>query len=166
VNKFEKLLGSVTGKVAYGAIVALVVCVGLVVANVVKRSLGLGLISGTNELVTLLAACILGLGIPYLTSVKGHVAVGILVDRLAPRKQAVFDVVTYAISIAIGILITWALVELGQYNQASGWHTGVLRVPFYYFVYMLAGSLALTCVVLIKDLARVVINVVKGSKAT
>lgn len=166
MNKFEKLLGSVTGKVAYGAIVALVVCVGLVVANVVKRSLGLGLISGTNELVTLLAACILGLGIPYLTSVKGHVAVGILVDRLAPRKQAVFDVVTYAISIAIGILITWALVELGQYNQASGWHTGVLRVPFYYFVYMLAGSLALTCVVLIKDLARVVINVVKGSKAT
>jgi TRAP-type C4-dicarboxylate transport system permease small subunit len=166
VNKFEKLLGSVTGKVAYGAIVALVVCVGLVVANVVKRSLGLGLISGTNELVTLLAACILGLGIPYLTSVKGHVAVGILVDRLAPRKQAVFDVVTYAISIAIGILITRALVELGQYNQASGWHTGVLRVPFYYFVYMLAGSLALTCVVLIKDLARVVINVVKGSKAT
>jgi len=166
VNKFEKLVGSVTGKVAYVAIVALVVCVGLVVANVVKRSLGLGLISGTNELVTLLAACILGLGIPYLTSVKGHVAVGILVDRLAPRKQAVFDVVTYAISIAIGILITWALVELGQYNQASGWHTGVLRVPFYYFVYMLAGSLALTCVVLIKDLARVVINVVKGSKAT
>ena len=166
MNKFEKLLGSVTGKVAYGAIVALVVCVGLVVANVVKRSLGLGLISGTNELVTLLAACILGLGIPYLTSVKGHVAVGILVDRLAPRKQAVFDVVTYAISIAIGILITWALVELGQYNQASGWHTGVLKVPFYYFVYMLAGSLALTCVVLIKDLARVVINVVKGSKAT
>ncbi|MGB6873191.1 MAG: TRAP transporter small permease [Dehalococcoidia bacterium] len=166
MNKFEKLLGSVTGKVAYGAIVALVVCVGLVVANVVKRSLGLGLISGTNELVTLLAACILGLGIPYLTSVKGHVAVGILVDRLAPRKQAVFDVVTYAISIAIGILITRALVELGQYNQASGWHTGVLRVPFYYFVYMLAGSLALTCVVLIKDLARVVINVVKGSKAT
>ena len=166
MNKFEKLVGSVTGKVAYGAIVALVVCVGLVVANVVKRSLGLGLISGTNELVTLLAACILGLGIPYLTFVKGHVAVGILVDRLAPRKQAIFDIVIYAISVAIGILTTWALVELGQYNQASGWHTGVLRVPLYYFVYMLAGSLALTCVVLVKDLAKSVITVVKWSKAT
>ena len=166
MNKFEKLVGSVTGKVAYCAIVALVVCVGLVVANVAKRGLGLGLISGTNELVTLLAACILGLGIPYLTFVKGHVAVGVLVDRLAPRKQAVFDVVIYAISVAIGILITWALVKLGQYNQASGWHTGVLRVPFYYFVYMLAGSLALTCVVLVKDLAKSVITVVKWSKAT
>ena len=166
MDKFEKLVGSVTGKVAYGAIVALVVCVGLVVANVVKRSLGLGLISGTNELVTLLAACILGLGIPYLTFVKGHVAVGILVDRLAPRKQAVFDVVTYAISIAIGILATWGLVELGLYNQASGWHTGVLRVPLYYFVYMLAGSLALTSVVLIKDLVKAVITIVKWGEAT
>ena len=166
MNTFEKVLRFVTEKAAYGAIVALVVCVGLVVANVVKRGLGLGLISGTNELVTLLAACILGLGISYLTFVKGHVAVGILVDRLAPRKQAVFDVVTYAISVAIGILATWGLVELGLYNQASGWHTGVLRVPFYYFVYMLAGSLALTCVVLIKDLAKAVITIVKWGEAT
>ena len=91
VKRFENVLRSITEKVAYAAMVALVGCTGLVVAHVVRRAFGLGLIPATNEVVTLLAGCILSLGIPYLTFVKGHVAVGILVDRLAPRKQAGFD---------------------------------------------------------------------------
>ena len=166
MKRFENVLRSITEKVAYAAMVALVGCTGLVVAHVVRRAFGLGLIPATNEVVTLLAGCILSLGIPYLTFVKGHVAVGILVDRLAPRKQAGFEVVVYAISVAISIFITWAMVELGLKNQEWGWHTGVLEVPLFYFYYIMAGSLALTCVVLIKDLAKAVITVVKGSSAT
>ena len=166
MNKLEKVLGSVTEKVALGAMVAVVVCVGLVVAHVVRRALGLGLIPGTNETVTLLAALILSLGIPYLTFVKGHVAVGILVDRLALRKQAGFDVFTYAVSLGIAVALTWAMVALGIQNQKSGWHTGVLEVPLFYFDYVIAGSLGLTCVVLVKDLVKAVASVVRGSEAT
>ena len=166
MKRFEDVLRSITEKVAYAAMVALVGCVGLVIAHVIRRALGLGLITATNEVVTLLAGCILSLGIPYLTFVKGHVAVGILVDRLAPRKQAGFDVVVYAISVAITIFATWAMVELGLRNQEWGWHTGVLEVPLFYFNYMIAGSLALTCVVLVKDMAMAIITIVKKGKAT
>lgn len=166
MKRFENALRSITEKVAYAAMAALVGCTGLVVAHVIRRALVLGLIPATNEVVTLLAGCILSLGIPYLTFVKGHVAVGILVDRLAPRKQAGFEVVVYAISVAISIFITWAMVELGLKNQEWGWHTGVLEVPLFYFYYIMAGSLVLTCVVLIKDLAKAVITVVKGSSTT
>ena len=166
MSKFEKALGFVTERVALGAMAAVVVCVGLVVAHVIKRGIGTGLITGTNEVVTLLAGLILSLGIPYLTFVKGHVAVGILVDRLAPRKQAAFDVVTYGISLAITMLIAWAMVGLGMKNQQSGWHSGVLAIPLFYFNYTIAASLALTCVVLAKDLAKAVVTVVKGSEAT
>jgi TRAP-type C4-dicarboxylate transport system permease small subunit len=162
----EKALGFVTERVALGAMVAVVVCVGLVVAHVVRRGLGLGLILGTNELVTLLAAVILSLGIPYLTFVKGHVAVGILVDRLARRRQAGFDVFCYAVSLAITVALTLAMVALGVKNQEWGWHSGVLEVPLFYFQYTIAGSLALTCVVLAKDLVKAVVAVVKGSEAT
>ena len=166
MKRFENVLRSITEKVAYAAMVALVGCTGLVVAHVVRRALGLGLITATNEIVILLAGCILSLGIPYLTFVKGHVAVGILVDRLAPRKQAGFDVVVYAISVAIGIFITWAMVTLGLRNQEWGWHSGVLEIPLFYFNYMIAGSLALTCVVLVKDLAKAIITIVKKGEAT
>ncbi|MFW6102355.1 MAG: TRAP transporter small permease [Chloroflexota bacterium] len=166
MKRFENVLRSITEKVAYAAMVALVGCVGLVVAHVVRRALVLGLITATNEVVILLAACILSLGIPYLTFVKGHVAVGILVDRLAPRKQAGFDVVVYAISLAVTTFATWAMVALGLKNQEWGWHTGVLRIPLFYFNYMIAGSLALTCVVLAKDLAKAIITIVKKGEVT
>ena len=164
MNTFEKVLRFITEKVAYGGMVAIVVCVGLVISNIVKRSLGFGLVPGTPELVALIAALILSLGIGYLTFVKGHVAVGILVDRFAPRKQAVFAVVAYAISLGVTIFLTWAMFEFGSYNQRAGWHSGVLRVPLYLFIYVVAGSLALTCVVLIKDLAKAVVTIVKAGE--
>jgi TRAP-type C4-dicarboxylate transport system permease small subunit len=166
VKRFENVLRFITEKVAYAAMVALVGCTGLVVAHVLRRALVLGLIPATNEVVTLLAGCILSLGIPYLTFVKGHVAVGILVDRLAPRKQAGFAVAVYAISLAVTIFATWAMVQLGLKNQEWGWHSGVLEVPFFYFNYMIAGSLALTCVVLLKDLVKAIITIVKKGEAT
>ena len=166
MNTFEKVLGFITGKMAYGGMVAILVCVGLVVSDIIKRSLGFGLITGTPELVALIAALILSLGIGYLTFVKGHVAVGILVDRFAPRKQVVFDVVTYAISLGITILVTWGMFELGLYCQRVGWNSGVLLIPLYPFIYVVAGSLALACVVLMKDLAKAVITIVKGGEAT
>jgi TRAP-type C4-dicarboxylate transport system permease small subunit len=166
VKRFENVLRSITEKVAYAAMVALVGCTGLVVAHVIRRAVGRGLITGTNELVTLLAGCILSLGIPYLTFVKGHVAVGILVDRLAPRKQAGFDVAVYAISLGITVFATWAMVKLGLRIREWGWNSGVLQIPLFYFNYMMAGSLALTCVVLAKDLAKAVITIVKKGKVT
>jgi len=166
VNTFEKVLRFITEKVAYGGMIAILVCVGLVISNIVKRSLGFGLVTGTPELVELIAALILSLGIGYLTFVKGHVAVGILVDRFAPRKQSAFEVVTYAISLGVTILIAWGMFKLGLYYQRVGYYTGVLNIPFYPFFYVVAASLVLTCVVLVKDLAKSVITVVKGSEVT
>ena len=166
MNTLEKVVRFVTEKVAYGGMVAILVCVGLVISNIVKRSLGFGLVTGTPELVELLAALILSLGIGYLTFVKGHVAVGLIVDRFAPRKRAAFDVVTYAISLGFTILLAWGMFQLARYNQRAGLHTGVLEIPIYHFIYVVAGSLAVTCVVLAKDLAKAVVTVAKGSEPT
>ncbi|MFO7996235.1 MAG: TRAP transporter small permease [Dehalococcoidia bacterium] len=166
MNKFEKVMGFVTDKLAYIGMAAIVVCVALVVSDVAKRSLGFGRISGIYELVELVAAVILSVGIGYLTFVKGHVAVGLLVDRFSARKQAALAVVTYAISLAVTIIITWGMFDLATYYQRIGAHTFVLRIPLFYFIYVVAGALVMTSVVLVKDLAKAAITVVKGKEAT
>lgn len=165
MNKFEKVLGLFTEKVSYAGMVAVLLVVGLVISDIVKRSIGFGRIPGTPELVELVAALILSLGIGYLTFVKGHVAVGILVDRFAPRKQAFFDVLNYVISLAVTGLLTWGMFELGSFMQNSGWSSGVLEIPLSPFAYTVAGALVLTCVVLAKDLVKAVVIIVKGSEA-
>lgn len=166
MNKFEKAIGVVTEKLAYGAMAAIVVCVALVVSDVVKRSLGFGRITGIYELVEFTAAVILSLGIGYLTFVKGHVAVGILVDRLSRRKQAAFEVFVYAVSLALTTLISWGVFDRALYYHRIGAHTGVLEIPIAPFVFVVAGSLGVTCFVLVKDLAKAVITVARGKEAT
>jgi len=164
MKKFDKALRTITEKLAYGGMVAIVVCVAFVVSDVVQRSLGFGRINGIYEIVELVAACIMSLGIGYLTFVKGHVAVGLVIDRLSPRKQAAFDVINYAISLVLTVLLTWAMFERGSYYQDIGAHTAVLRVPIHLFVYVIAGSLVATCLVLVKDLTGSAIVFLKGKE--
>jgi TRAP-type C4-dicarboxylate transport system permease small subunit len=122
----------------------------------------LGLIPATNEVVTLLAACILSLGIPYLTFVKGHVAVGILVDRFRPRVQAVFDLVTGVIALGFTIWLTEGMLEMAIRNFRYGWVTGVLEIPRAPFMFLIAVSLALACLVLVRDVIKAVMVIRKG----
>ncbi|MFO7773847.1 MAG: TRAP transporter small permease [Dehalococcoidia bacterium] len=166
MNNLNKVLRIVTEKMAYGAMAAILACVGLVMSDIVKRSLGFGFVRGVAEIVPLISAVILSMGIAYLTYLRGHVAVGMLVDRLAPRKQAMVDLVTYVISIAVTVALTWAMFKYASYVEGIGWHSGSMKIPLYPFVYVVAVSLALTCVVLIKEVVNAVVIVVRKGGGT
>ena len=165
MNTFEKVLQSVTGKMAMVAQVAIVVCMGLVVVEVIKRAVVVGGIRGSSEIVELLAAVILSMGIGYLTFVKGHVAVGLIVDRFRPRVQAAFELVTCAIALGFTIWLTAAMANFSLSKLRDGLETGTLQIPLYPFCFVITVALALTCVVLIKDLLKAVIMLRRGGEA-
>ncbi|MGQ9546915.1 MAG: TRAP transporter small permease [Dehalococcoidia bacterium] len=165
MNTFEKVLGFVTDKMAWVAQWAMVGCMAFVVTDIIKRSLGFGLIPGVPEVVELISAVILSMGISYLTFVRGHVAVDILTMRLRPRVQNVFELVTSVIALGITVLVAWGFFKFAMYNQSAGWVTGSLQIPRHPFCYLVAVSLALTCVVLIRDLLSAAIKVRTGGGA-
>jgi len=162
VNSFEKILQSVTEKMAMVAQGAIVACMGLVVVEAIKRAVVVGGIRGSSEIVEMLAAVILSMGIGYLTFVKGHVAVGILVDRFRPRVQAVFDLVTGVVALGFTIWLTAGMVEMAIRNFRYGWVTGVLAIPRAPFMLLIAVSIALACVVLVRDVIKAVMVIRKG----
>jgi TRAP-type C4-dicarboxylate transport system permease small subunit len=166
VNTFEKVLGSVTEKMARVSMVAIVAVMVLVVSNIIKRLLGFMPIPGTFEVVELVASVILGMGIAYLTFLKGHVAVGLLVDRFSPRTQAVFDLGNSVISLGFTIWLTQALITYSMSSRGSGDVTAQLLIPIYPFCFAVSAALALMCVVLLRDLARAVMALSKKSEAT
>jgi hypothetical protein len=47
-------------------------------------------------------------------------------------------------------------------NYNYGWVTGVLEIPRYPFMFLIAVSLALTCMVLFRDLIQAVMAIRKG----
>ena len=85
MNAFEKVVQFITEKMAWVSMVAVVGCVALVMSDVIRYNLFHEPIPGTHELVELIASVILSTSIAYVTFLKGHVSVDLLVDRLRPR---------------------------------------------------------------------------------
>jgi TRAP-type C4-dicarboxylate transport system permease small subunit len=162
MNTFEKVLGFVAEKMAWIAMFAIVACMALVVTDVIRYQVVHKPLPGTHEVVELIAAVILSMGIGYLTFVRGHVAVGILVDGFRPRVQAVFDLVTGVISLGFTIWLTEGTLEMAIRNFRYGWVTGVLQIPRAPFIFLIAVSLALACVVLVRDVIKAVMVIRKG----
>ena len=162
MNAFEKFLRIITEKMAWVAMFAIVVCMALVVTDVIRYQAIGEPVPGTHEVVELIASVILSMGIGYLTFVRGHVSVGIVVDLFRPRVQAVFDLVTGVIALGFTIWLTFGMVEMAIRNLNYGWVTGVLEIPRHPFMFLIALSLALACVVLFRDLIRAVMVIRNG----
>ncbi|MGQ9546903.1 MAG: TRAP transporter small permease subunit [Dehalococcoidia bacterium] len=164
MKTFEKVLKSATEGMAVIGQAAIVACMVLVVSSVIKRSLVVSEIPGTFEVVELIAAVVLSMGIPYLTFVKGHVAVGVIVERFRPRTQAVFDIFNSLISLGFAGWLTHALFQYSIQRLGDGAITGWLEIPLYPFCFLVSVSLALTCVVLIRDLVSAALRVRTGGE--
>ena len=162
MNAFDKVLRFITEKMAWVSIFAILACVALVVTDVIRYQAIGEPVPGAHEIVELIAAVILSMGIGYLTFVKGHVSVGLLVDLFRPRVQAVFDLVTGVIALGFTIWLTQGMVEMAIRNFNYGWVTGVLEIPRSPFMFLIAFSLALTCVVLARDVIKSVMVIRKG----
>jgi TRAP-type C4-dicarboxylate transport system permease small subunit len=84
------------------------------------------------------------------------------VDLFRPRVQAVFDLFNSVVCLAFTIWLTEGVFEMAVRNYNYGWVTGVLEIPRAPFMFLIAVSLAFTCVVLVRDLIRAVMAIRKG----
>ena len=162
MNAFDKVLRFITEKMAWVSMFAIVACVALVVTDVIRYQIVGKPVPGTHEVVELIAAVILSMGIGYLTFVKGHVSVGLVVDRFRPRVQAVFDLVTGLVALGFTAWLTEGMVRMAIRNFRYGWVTGVLEIPRHPFMYLISLALALTCLVLVRDVIKSVVVIRKG----
>ena len=162
MNAFEKVVRFTTEKMAWISMVAVVGCVALVMADVIRYNLIHEPIPGTHELVELIASVILSTSIAYVTFVKGHVSVDILVDRFRPRTQAFYDLVNSIISLAFTAWLTVGVFIMAMRNHRYGWVTGVLQIPRAPFMFLIGAALGLTCLVLVMYAIRAVIELRKG----
>jgi len=162
MNAFEKVVQFITEKMTWVTMVAIVACTALVMTDVISYNVAHKPIPGTHELVELIASVILSTSIAYVTFVKGHVSVGILVDRLRPRAQAVFDLVNSIIALAFMVWLTEGVFEMAMRNLRYGWVTGVLQIPRAPFMFLIGAALGLACLVLVRDTIRAVIVLRKG----
>lgn len=139
---------------------ALVSIVLLTVTDVILRRFRMP-IDWAFEVVVMLAAIVISFALPQSTLDKGHVLTDFLIEKLTPRWQKSFFVITRAMAIFVFVILGWRVVCLGQKFCKAGQVSPILEFPDYSVAYAVAVALFIECLVLLWSL----VEEVRGGKA-
>ena len=141
---FSKFLDRIAG-------LFLVAVMSLVVGNILLRVLFGKSILGTYEFVGFITAAMIGLSLAYCAIQKGHIAIGLFMDKMPPKIQHISDILINGIALIFWMLSAWHLYQYAYKMSLSGVVSPTTQMPFYYFVYIVAfGVFALSLVMLLR----------------
>ncbi len=161
---FERYVQAFVWRTAQVAQVALFLAMAIIMANVILR-IPWKPVPGTVEIVELFGAVLLALGVAYTGIMKGHIMVGVLVDRFKPRVQAVVDIFVSIVSLIFTYLLAREIYNFATSSMQRGYTTGYLYIPIAPAIYLVAFGFVMLALVLLLDLIKAAIIVLKGSES-
>jgi TRAP-type C4-dicarboxylate transport system permease small subunit len=160
----EQAVQQVAWKLAQIGQVATAVVMFLLVANIFSRFLWKLPVPGTVELTEMLGTVLLAGGVAYCHWVKGHISVGVLVERLSPRGQGLVDTLMNLLALAATGVLAKETLAFGLSMAREGYKTADLHVPMYPFIYLVGVCFLVLAIIIVRDLIKAVIMLVKGSE--
>lgn len=153
----ERYVFPLNGLVRKLALVILLLMMFLTVGDVVGRYLVGRLpffqpIPGTYELTEFMLVIMVFTALGYAQIRKDHITIDALVSRFSIRTQSVIDSITYLFSLALFSLVTWQSAVFAYRLFLERDVSGILMVPIYPFVIVVAIGSFLFCLVLLLNL--------------
>ncbi len=161
ISLLEKFVHNLTLRTAQAAQLAMVLAMLIIVANVILR-IPWKPIGGTVELVEMAGALLLALGVAYTAMTKGHIMVGILVDRFPPRIQGIVDLFVTSISLFFSFILARELLFYAINMMEKGYETGHLKIPMAPSIFIVSFGFMMLALVLLLDLIKAFNLALKG----
>ena len=120
-------------------------------ADVVLRACGRPL-TGSLDVVSVLAALAICFALPYTTAVKGHVAVEYFFHRLSPVWRVVVDTLIRLLVLGLFALVAAAGVAHGRSLARSGTVSPTLELPLFWVPWVLAFCCVVASLVVLYNL--------------
>jgi len=150
VNLVNKILALFSRRVGDIGLLVLMAMVLLVVVDVVSRRLFNSPLSFSFELIHVLLVATVFFAVVYTTSLQRHISVDVLTSRFPTKARTITDKVTDFISLGVFALIGWRSLVQAARIWAMGKETGILGVPIYPFLYVVAfGSIMAALIILV-----------------
>ena len=121
-------------------------------------------IPGLVEMSSFMLVIIIFLAAAYTEVVKGHIVIGIAVDRLSERTQAIIDSITYVLSLVLASVALWQSVVRGILIMEVGKVTSVLAIPHFPFIYVLAFGWVILGLAILLHLIHFVARAVRRAR--
>ncbi|HLS16826.1 MAG TPA: TRAP transporter small permease [Paenalcaligenes sp.] len=130
---FRKVIFSLTTVVRTVALSTMVAMMFFIFFAVLSRQFYRPVI-GDIELVQLGMVVLIMFGLAYTEQIKGHISIGIFVDRFPQKLQRLLDCLGYALTIGVTGLIAYTFVGVAQEHQYQmRLSTDLMSIPFYPF---------------------------------
>jgi|SRR5690625_60875 len=134
-------------KVVHGAIgvfkvmgnIVILLMMLLLVFSAFMKKIGYPII-GDYELTELLMLSLIMFALAYTHLIKGHISIGIIVDRLSEKVQVFFDIFANLITMLVTLTIFYYFFNLATERFLSPFSksTDLLSIPFYPFEYIIS----------------------------
>lgn len=160
-NFLKKALSLISCRVRDLGAIVLMAMVLLVVVDVSLRRLFNSPLPFSFELIGIMLVIVVYCFVAYSTSTGRHVGVDVLTTRFPPKTKTTIDLVMDFLSAVLFGLIGWQSIVQGIHIWDIGTETGILRIPYYPFLFVVALGSILACLALIIGLAYFIIGALR-----
>ena len=93
-------------------------------------------VPGLVEMSSYMLVTMIFLTAPYTALRKGHIAIGVLVDRLSERRQAIIDIFIYLPCLVVSVLAAWQTFSRGFFIMQERQVSTILSIPNAPFIFV------------------------------
>lgn len=158
-HPYERILSALSVWFSRVGAIILTLMMLLVFTDVFLRYLFNRPLEGSIELIEIMMALTIALGMAYTGIRKGHIAVELLVSRFSPRTQALLDVFHFMVATILFLLMGWKTAQQALVVGKRHVTTSVLAIPIYPFVWVLSICAALLGLVFLLHLLEAISKV-------
>ncbi|MCE5254394.1 MAG: TRAP transporter small permease [Actinomycetia bacterium] len=126
----------------------------LIVADVIGIKILSRPVPGGIEIVSFLAVIAIAFAVGYTQVMRGHVAVDFIVDRFPRRVKLIIDMLMVLFGVCLFATLSYYSFKYAGKLRTTGEVSMTQKIPFYPFVYAMAGCFVVTLLVMIMDLAK------------
>lgn len=161
LGTFGKALSGVTLWISNLGQGVLMVMVLLVVTDIILRRFFNSPLSWSLEAVEFMLVIVVFFSVAYCAIKDSHVSIDVLVARFPATTRKIIDIFTHILGIALFFFMTWGVIMSGITQWKGGYITGILPVPVYPFLFVIALGSAMLALVLLMQLLELIFGTVK-----
>lgn len=148
VVKGDIILFSIAGTVLAFMII-------LTLFDVILRNLGHP-ITGSMEIIQYGGSIVFGFSIPYATWLGAQIIVDLMIKKLTPKNQKIFNVITRGVGIVMFLFIAYNFFMYGLDVKRTGELTASFKIPYYPFCFAIALSFLFQSFTIFCDLMKTI----------
>ncbi|MFC1846276.1 TRAP transporter small permease subunit [Chloroflexota bacterium] len=158
IHLFESRLKTFTKWISIIAMVAALIMMFLVVADVFMRRFLNMPILGSNEIQRILLTMVIFFSVAYVMSIKGHVVVDTVTRLYSKKLQVIASAIALFFSMLIIAAISWQTFLYGMEALDIGERSVLLRIPTSPFIFVVAFGSALLFLVILAQFLSVIVG--------